>query len=232
MDRVAPKKSQCLAISTHLSIGNLKHERQGVIFMKEIWKDIPGYEGHYQVSNLGRVKSNTHSNHKKTKILKNIPRNGYLSVILCNEKSKKNVFVHRLVAQCFVPNPENKPIVNHIDGNKSNSCADNLEWCTHKENTQHAIINGLMFNGKRYSKVIYQFDQNGIIVNTWDSVKSASENLDISQRGIYNCMLGYIKTYKGYIWSKHNDFSEAIHQYKRSEKSKSNKCYRLKTKNK
>ena len=217
-------------VSTH-NQSRTHTERTGVIFMQEIWKDIPNYEGYYQVSNLGRVKSTPHSKYKKSKILKNIPRNGYLSVILCDEKSKKNVFVHRLVAQCFVPNPENKPIVNHIDGNKSNPCAYNLEWCTYKENTQHAIMNGLMFNCKSHYQVIYQFDQNGIIVNAWDSVKSASENLNISQRGIYNCVLGYIKTYKGYIWSKHNDFSEAIEQYKKSEKSKNNRSYRLKNKN-
>ena len=117
--------------------------------MQEIWKDIPNYEGLYQVSNLGRVKSTPICKHKKPRILKNIPRNGYFSVILCDGKTQKNVFVHRLVAECFVPNPENKPIVNHIDGNKSNPHFSNLEWCTQKENVRHAWKTGLVDKEKK-----------------------------------------------------------------------------------
>lgn len=110
--------------------------------MKEIWKDIKNYEGLYQVSNLGNVKSL----HRYEKLLKPYinEHNGYVYVILYKNKKNKCCRVHRLVAQTFISNYENKPYVNHIDGNKQNNCVSNLEWCTAKENTQHAFKNGLI----------------------------------------------------------------------------------------
>lgn len=106
--------------------------------MMEIWKDIKGYEGLYQVSNLGRVKSlerivnfGNQQRIVKEKILS--PRdngNGYKTVCL----QSKYFYIHRLVAQTFIPNPDNKPQVDHIDTNKSNNCVDNLRWATHSEN--------------------------------------------------------------------------------------------------
>lgn len=114
----------------------------------EIWKDIAGYEGLYQVSNLGRVKSlerdtkRARPQHIQERILKQ--RNGeYLMVYLADAGKYEARLVHRLVAQAFISNPDNKPIVNHIDGNKYNNRADNLEWCTHKENVIHAFVTGL-----------------------------------------------------------------------------------------
>lgn len=108
--------------------------------MQEIWKDIKEYEGLYQISNLGNVKSL-----KRNKLLKPIKdKDGYLCVTLykmCKLKEKK---VHRLVAQTFILNPENKPQVNHIDGNKQNNVVNNLEWCTRLENIEHAWKIGLM----------------------------------------------------------------------------------------
>lgn len=106
--------------------------------MTEIWKDIDGYDGLYQVSNLGHVKSFRRG---RERILKASPNsNGYPKVSLgkCN-----NTFVHRLVATAFVPNPDDKPEVNHINGDKSDNRAVNLEWCTPSENTQHAFTTGL-----------------------------------------------------------------------------------------
>lgn len=112
---------------------------------EEIWKDFKGYEGLYQVSNLGRVKSLErtfldkigHKQHIKERILKpKTDRNGYLRVGLSNGNGKpKTLSVHRLVCQAFHKNPENKPSVNHIDENKVNNTASNLEWCTVKENS-------------------------------------------------------------------------------------------------
>lgn len=118
----------------------------------EIWKDIAGYENLYQVSNLGRVKSLPRivtytrvSNGKKQKIVSHhkgrimaLPINGegYIHVPITRGN---NMRVHRLVAEAFIPNPEGKPFINHIDGDKTNNRASNLEWCTNSENQRHAI---------------------------------------------------------------------------------------------
>ena len=110
--------------------------------MEEIWKDIPGYEGLYQISNKGKIKGL----YRYNKILKTHcnKHNGYVYALLCNNKKEKCYRVHRLVAQTFLENKENKPYVNHKDGNKQNNCVENLEWCTAKENTEHAFKNGLI----------------------------------------------------------------------------------------
>ena len=103
---------------------------------KEIWRPIPEYENRYEVSNWGRVRS--------IKILKPFrDRNGYLKYLLSNPGKVKSYFIHRLVALAFIPNPENKPEVNHIDGNKQNNCADNLIFVTRSENMKHAYNNNL-----------------------------------------------------------------------------------------
>ena len=116
---------------------------------KEIWKDIKGYEGLYQVSNFGRVKSLTkyHKTKKgyfsKERILKLIRNErGYLLVGLCKNWKKQKVFVHRLVAETFIPNPNNLPQVNHINEfEKDNNSIDNLEWCTCKYNCNYGTRN-------------------------------------------------------------------------------------------
>jgi hypothetical protein len=110
--------------------------------MKEIWKDIEGFEGLYQVSNLGRVKSFDTTDKlgriRKGRVLKpHRHPQGYLLVTLCKNGKHKNHKTHRVVAQAFIPNPENKPEVNHIDENKTNNNVNNLEWSTRKENLNH-----------------------------------------------------------------------------------------------
>lgn len=125
----------------------------------EVWKDIPGFEGQYQVSNMGRVKSLSrtlpHKTHITWKIQERIlsqSRRGpgkkkYLGVCLhIGKGNMTSAHVHRLVAESFVPNPDNKPDVNHIDGNTENNRADNLEWVTAHENTKHAWDTGLCDN--------------------------------------------------------------------------------------
>ena len=107
----------------------------------EVWKDVKGYEGLYKVSNTGKVKS---FQRNREKLLSDkYYENGYLRASLSKNKEKKKVLIHRLVAETFIPNPENKPEVNHIDGNKKNNNASNLEWCTHCENIKHAWETGL-----------------------------------------------------------------------------------------
>lgn len=108
-----------------------------MINQTEMWRDIEGYGGNYQVSNYGRIKS-------KKKILKTfLSTNGYYRVRLYSNKKGREYKVHRLVAKAFIENIDNKPIVNHKDGNKLNNNANNLEWCTQAENIKHALKSGL-----------------------------------------------------------------------------------------
>lgn len=117
---------------------------------KEIWEDIEDYEGLYQISNCGRVKSLIFS---EKRILKNIiNNNGYFIITLCKNNKCKTFTIHRLVALHFIPNPEDKPQVNHKDGDKLNNYYKNLEWCTASENVQHAWKNNLCENIKISAK--------------------------------------------------------------------------------
>lgn len=105
----------------------------------EIWKDIKGYEGDYQISNLGRVKS---LKYKKERILKYFfDKDGYKNLTLTKNGKAKKKKIHRLVAECFIKNPFNKPDVNHIDLDKSNNNVSNLEWVNKRENMKHASLN-------------------------------------------------------------------------------------------
>lgn len=112
----------------------------------EIWKDVPGYEGQYQVSNYGRVKSlgrvtelNGGRQRKEPElIMKYTKRSGYPTLILRRSGDRKSAQIHRLVAQAFIPNPGNLPVVNHLDYDRENNRVDNLEWCTQKENVRYS----------------------------------------------------------------------------------------------
>lgn len=104
----------------------------------EIWKDIEGYEGLYQVSNFGNVKSLNYNRSGKENILKpQKNENKYLHISLCKNKKQKTFLLHRLVALAFLKNPQNFPCINHKDENKENNHVDNLEWCTHEYNLKY-----------------------------------------------------------------------------------------------
>ena len=117
----------------------------------EIWKDIKGYEGLYQVSNLGNVRSlmfvNGTTFKPRIRLLKQQIRNNYYIINLCKNGKRKQHSVHRLVAQEFLENKQNKEVVNHLDFNKLNNKVENLEWCTQKENVSHSLCN---MKGKRH----------------------------------------------------------------------------------
>lgn len=172
----------------------------------EIWKDIKGYEGLYKVSNYGRVKSLNYNKTKKEKELKLYKnKKGYFSVNLYLNKKIHSKLVHRLVAETFIPNPKNKPQVNHIDGDKTNDKVDNLEWVTNKENVIHSWKTGL--SKKKYGKQtnckkVNQYTLTGDFIKTWDSIKDASKDLKIDSSHISKCckQRKYHKTTGGYIW--------------------------------
>lgn len=182
--------------------------------MEEIWKDIKGYEGFFMVSNLGRVKRvprisiNKWSTETflKEKILNpTLSYKGYPTVTLRKEKNKdhKTFFVHRLVANHFLGNPENKQQINHIDGNKKNNKVDNLEFCTQSENIKHAYKIGLInkkLKSQKFFKPITQYTLDGKAIRDWESITSTSETLGISTTCICACVRGRQKTSGGYLW--------------------------------
>lgn len=182
--------------------------------MKEIWKQIDGFEN-YEVSNLGNVRNTIFINNicekKQNKILKqHLQNSGYLKTTLRKEKKQYNKTIHRLVAKAFIPNPNNLPQVNHIDGNKQNNCVDNLEWCTQKENMKHAFKTGLCkaqalgkFGSKNpKAKKIYMIDKNtNKIIKKFDAIIEATHYIGKTKScHIVSCCKGKIKTAYGYKW--------------------------------
>ena len=179
----------------------------------EIWKDIKGYEGMYQVSNLGNIKSlerykRNHSKLQKIeeKLLKlHINKtNGYVYVVLTKDTIEKNIRVHKLVAQAFIENSNNKPQINHIDGNKQNNRVDNLEWCTQSENELHAYRTGLANNDKRKIK-IRQYSMDGKLLKTFNSLSEASKLTGVNIQKISLCINNkykYRNKKEKYIWKK------------------------------
>mgnify|MGYP002616187008 FL=1 len=208
----------------------------------EIWKDVKGYEGYYQVSNMGRVKS--------MRVLKT-PKNGvkcrkntflstktshdkqYILVALCRDGERKQVQVHRLVAEAFIPNPKNLPFVNHKDENPSNNCADNLEWCTHEYNLQYSMERNGRTKGRETTThphnqavpvVAYTFE--GEIVARFDSVWEAAEkfkNKGVDGRGLRNrirsCCSGKIPSTCGFIWKYEGNAKPKPYPYNRSKQT-------------
>jgi hypothetical protein len=150
-----------IRLSKQFLFRNVTNSRHGInninvySMEKETWLPIKGYEDSYEISNIGRVKRFEYTQVLpyggigiyKEKILKNILHpNGYFFVGLHKNKKGKNMSIHRLIAIAFIPNPENKPCINHINGVKSDNCIPNLEWVTKKENNVHAFKIGLQAN--------------------------------------------------------------------------------------
>ena len=167
--------------------------------MKEIWKDVVGYEGSYKVSNLGNVKSLDRQcgfMKRKGQLLHPSTFKGYKIVGLSLPSSHSTCRVHRLMMIAFVPNPENKPEVNHIDGDKGNNNLNNLEWATSKENIRHFYRIGMM---KRFKPVnMYSID--GLFLKRFKSVAGAVREIGIFRHSIYESCTGKRSQAGGYKW--------------------------------
>ena len=175
---------------------------------EEIWKDIKGFEGLYQVSNMGRVKSlervTIRKDGKKLPVEERIlkpetERTGYLRVQLYDSSGKtKRIKVHRLVCEAFHENPKKKPCVNHIDENKANNAASNLEWCTVAENNNHGTRNAR--SAKSLSKPVGQYTLEGELIKIWESTHEVERQLGFDQGYISKAARGKLKTAYGYVW--------------------------------
>lgn len=166
--------------------------------MTEEWRDVVGYEGYYQVSTHGRVRSvdrfDDRGFHQRSCILKsNDNGKGYRTVGLTKKSKGKRVKVHRLVAQAFIPNPENKPFVNHKDETRDNNNVDNLEWVTHKENINYGKHNEKVAKANSIPiKVIYQDNTYEI----WESATIFAKENGFQQAYISSALVGkYKKAY-------------------------------------
>ncbi|MGV4405261.1 NUMOD4 motif-containing HNH endonuclease [Ornithobacterium rhinotracheale] len=186
--------------------------------MIEVWTNIDGYDGRYQISNLGNVKSVFYKKSKKVneKILKFrvAKRNGnprYPYVVLSKNRKVKTYYIHRLVASYFVPNAENKPYVNHKDGNKLNNRSDNLEWVTPLENNLHSIHilskksgKGFKYDKNKKSKKVIQVyiseENYEYHIATYANAVIASKINNINQKSIALCCKGKYKLAGGYKW--------------------------------
>lgn len=187
--------------------------------MREVWVDISGYEGLYQVSNWGQVKSFPRNGTiNEIKILKPFKsRNGYLRIKLCKDGVIKTYYVHRLVAEAFIENPNNLPEVNHINEVKTDNRSENLEYCDHKTNINHGSRNERiatsMTNGKR-SKAILQFDSQGSLIKEFPSSREVTRQLGYSQGEISKCCNGLRESAYGSIWRfKENETDGWLRSY-------------------
>ena len=195
-----------------------------------MWKDVVGYEGLYQVSDSGEIKSlfryarcRGGFRSVKESILKPMTANlGYKQVVLCKDLTYKKLFIHRLVAEAFIPNPLNLPCINHKDANPSNNNVDNLEWCTYKYNSNYYICKERqrlhMLNRyqndpefleackqrlyechKKLSKKVCQIDLTGNLVNIWDSA-SSTDSGGFLHSDVIQCANHKRRTHRGFIW--------------------------------
>ena len=177
----------------------------------EVWKDIKGYEGIYQVSNLGRVKRigcYTNQSGISWESGRNLkPANnsrGYYFVQLSRNNKVSRKYVHRLVAEAFIPNPENKPTVNHINCDRSDNRSENLEWASYRENNDYSIqVMRSMGKNKRnnkLSRVVEQLDLHGNVLKEYPSYREAERQTGISAIDKVCAGAKYRKTAGGYGW--------------------------------
>lgn len=181
--------------------------------MDEVFKPVSGYGGAYEISNLGNVRSVTRKvirrngrviSIKGKDMAMRTDEKGYMRVCLNNNGKTKRVAVHRLVAMAYLPNPDNKPQINHIDGNKGNNCVWNLEWCTNGENQKHAYRTGLKHSvdssGRPKVRVAMIDPVSGEQVATFESFNEAARKMKIFAPNIRKVVLGERNTTGGWKW--------------------------------
>lgn len=181
--------------------------------MDEIWKPVKGFEGLYEVSNLGRVRSLDRKVRnrggfalKKGKILSDaaVSGHGYRKVGLWKDNMGTNALVHRLVAEAFIPNPDNLPEVNHKDENPRNNCVENLEWCDGYYNMTYGTLQQRKADKLRGrpigSQPILQYSKDGELIARYDSALKAAEAINGDNSAICKCANGKVKTSYGFVW--------------------------------
>lgn len=177
----------------------------------EVFLSVPGYEGLYEVSNLGNIKSL-----RSGKLLKQASDNvGYKLVCLTKDGKSKGYGVHRLVALAFLPNPENLPEVNHKDETHDNNCVENLEWCTKSYNRNYGTYRERMSKsikalGTRNNKSISAYDKTTKkFIKSYDSIQDAEKELKLSKGTISKALTGKTKTSAGFVWKYNRHFTMA-----------------------
>ena len=175
--------------------------------MEEKWRDIPILKGRYQVSNFGRVRSLDHlvvrpqGNYlAKGRILKakTNRKTKYKSLMYWEDGKQHYIYIHRLVAEAFIPNPDNLPFVNHKDENPSNNHIDNLEWCTHQYNCNYGTSKDRIL--EKIALAVYQMTRNGEIIATYKSIKDAARAVNSTSICISRACRGLALTANGYRW--------------------------------
>lgn len=182
---------------------------------KEEWRPVVGYEGLYEVSNIGRVRSIDRNilyhdgtiHHWKGKVLKPLRTSkGYLQVMFRKDNKNHYIGIHRLVAMAFIDGYQKGLVVNHLDENPQNNRADNLEWCTQRDNLIYGTARSR--HADKLSISIIQFSLSGTLIKEWKSQAEASRVLGINQSHIFRCLKGELLSAFGYRWMYKSDYEQ------------------------